>query len=443
MRTKTLFSSALLIITHFAYICLFNLSLYAEDNFQTFSEEGPSLQIRGYIKELFTLYPTDQYGAYMQTSGEKNEKNLIANLNRIRLSPEFEYRDILLVHVDYDNEIITGNYLKSTEFDLFWRTNDYNELIDFTYEPHYSQDIYYRTKIHNAYAKVIFGDLTATIGRQQIRFGSGRLWNPLDIFNPISPTEIEGAEEQKGTDALRLEYYPAMSTEITLAIAPKRVEDDIKKTDAEHADVISRIKTTIENTDLAVLGGRVSRRYMAGGDISYILFDGMLTASILYSSPEYGEPFFQGHCGYEYNFRSGIYFLAEYFYNENGLNYNQDLMTAYFIIYGGFDNLLSEETRQEYYERLSGRFLTFNQHYTGIAIGYDITPLLRGDLFSIYDFQGTGVFVTPSLKYNALQNLDVSVACMYAYKFDDDKKYSDFEYLDKYGLYYGAAVWYF
>ena len=56
---------------------------------------------------------------------------------------------------------------------------------------------------------------TATIGRQQIRFGSGKLWNPLDILNPISPTFIEGGDDQKGTDAVKLDFFPDDKTEIS------------------------------------------------------------------------------------------------------------------------------------------------------------------------------------------------------------------------------------
>lgn len=42
-------------------------------------------------------------------------------------------------------------------------------------------------------------------GRQRIPFGVGRIWNPVDIFNPIDITSIE-PDERKGTDSLRMEY---------------------------------------------------------------------------------------------------------------------------------------------------------------------------------------------------------------------------------------------
>jgi hypothetical protein len=111
-----------------------------------------------------------------------------------------------------------GNYLKSPEFDGLLRPSDYNDLFKLSREPVYDEDLYYRTRIHRLYAKIAVGNLTITGGRQLVRFGSGRLWNPLDIMNPISPTALEGIEEQKGIDARRMEYYINATTEIGLVV---------------------------------------------------------------------------------------------------------------------------------------------------------------------------------------------------------------------------------
>ncbi|MCU0822324.1 MAG: hypothetical protein MUC95_07625 [Spirochaetes bacterium] len=415
--------------------------LYAETEISETVETIPpdqkfKFKINGDFRELFTYTKTDEYTQYLFTAGPDREKNLIANLNRIRFSPEFEYEDKLLIHIDYDNEIITGNFLKSYEFNMFWRPGEYNDLCDLSGEPHYSSDLLYRSKVHNAYAKLVIDKLTATIGRQQIRFGSGRLWNPLDILNPISPMSVEGAEEQKGTDALRLEYYPGESTEIAVVFDPGRKDDKIENVQACSTNIITRFKTTIAEADIALLGGRVTERTVGGGDVSAVLFDGILSAGLIWSNPEEGRSFYQGNCGFEYNFKSGIYFLWEYFYNQNALNYNENLKQTYvqYLIFG---------MKETYYRSLSNQFLTYNQHYSGLALGYDITALLRGEIFTMYDFQGRGLFTAPSLRYNVLQNVDISLSGMIANVFKHGGRASDFDYLDKYGLYFASLTWYF
>jgi hypothetical protein len=403
-----------------------------------FNEDNPIFKITGHFKDLFTYTQTDQYSEYLSSIDRDKKKRLIADLKRVRISPEITISDWLHIHIDYDNEIITGSYLKSLEFEQYWRPPEYNDLFDLSCEPLYDEDIYYRTKIHRAFIKLIIGDLTATMGRQQIRFGSGRLWNPLDILNPISPTSIEDAEEQKGTDALRLEYYLTDRTEIALVLDQKRInnDDDPEKLNSENSNIIGRLKTTVVKTDIALLGGRVSRRGIGGVDISSILLDGILRGALLYSNPEEGRSFTQGSAGYEYNFSFGLYCLIEYFYNENGLNFNEELRGAYL-------NSLIFGINEDNYYKLSNQFLTFNQHYCGLALGYDITSLLRVEIFSIYDIQGRGIFYNPSLKYNALENLDLSAGYMQSHIFQNAEYDSDFGYMEKYGFLYASLTWYF
>ncbi len=53
-----------------------------------------------------------------------------------------------------------------------------------------------------------------------------------------------------------------------------------------------------------------------------------------------------------------------------------------------------------------------NAHYLGLAMGYDITPLVRADLFLIYDVEGNGIFISPTATWNMFQNTDLSVSVM-------------------------------
>ncbi len=448
----------ILLATVFSMSFFGNISIYAEknqetalpddrvevsdestdlDDFQDDFEEEKIFKIKGHIKNLFTYTKTDQYSEYLFSLTNRNkEKDLIADVSRIRLSPEINYSDFLHVRVDYDNEIIIGNYLETREFDLYWRPSEYNDLFDLSGEPVYNEDLLYRTKIHRAYAKFIISDFTLTLGRQQIRFGSGRLWNPLDILNPISPTFVEGASEQKGTDAVRLEYYPTETMELALVLDQKRKNDDLSNLSIDNSNVISRFKMTIDETDIAVLGGRISRRNVGGADISAVFFDGLLRGSLLYSDPEDDDSYIQSSAGYEYNFKIGLYFLVEYFYNQNGINFNKDLESAY------IESYLTGINENNYY-RLANQFLTYNQHYTGLALGYDLTTLLRAELFSIYDFQGRGIFATPSLKYNLFENIDINAGAMAGHVFSGARKTSDFDKLDKYAYYFASLTWYF
>ncbi len=392
--------------------------------------------IGGHYKNLITYFSTD---SFMDKTGKPPEqKHLISDINRIRLSAEIRFSENFLLHADIDNEIIAANYVGSKTYDLYWRQSGYNDLYDPSADTGFSGDGFYRINLHRFYAKLAAGNFTITLGRQQIRFGSGRLWNPLDMLNPISPTFVEGAEDQQGTDAARLEYYPGESTEIAFVYAPKRVDDELNSSTFanKNTNVISRIRTTVKDADLAILGGRVARRTLGGMDIAAIVRDGMLRGSFLLAFPDDGSSYVLGSAGYEYHFAGGLYCMVEYFYNQSAMNRNEELSAAYAerLIFG---------MNEERYSLLANQFLTFNRHYLGIALGYDFTPLLRGDFFSIADIEGRGLFFSPSLKYSLSQNLDISLTAMMGYIFKGSDHTSDFSEFEDHPLMSATLQWYF
>ncbi|PKL37309.1 MAG: hypothetical protein CVV44_16895 [Spirochaetae bacterium HGW-Spirochaetae-1] len=381
-------------------------------------EKGWQYKMTGQYKDLFTYQKVDEYyGTGFFPSGEKG---LAANLKRLRLSPEVTWGTMLLLHVDYDNEIMVSSYTGSHEFDAYWRPSEYNDFLDLSWDPHYSNDLYYRMKLHRAYVRLNTGDFSFTLGRQQIRFGSGRLWNPLDILNPISPTFVEGAEEQKGTDALRADWFFTSSSELSLVVNPVLANNRYGDMKFQNCNYVARAKTSIKETDVALLGGWISHRGVAGIDGATTFFDGMLRGSVLYSNPEDYDYYVQASMGYEYTFSFGLYLLAEYFFNQNGLNYNADLKNAYAA------SLISGMS-QSGYNLLANQFLTANRHYLGFVLGYDIHPLVRDDFFIIIDFEGRAAFINESLKFNAMENMDITAGLMFAFTGGGTDKISDFE----------------
>lgn len=410
-----------------------NIKSDQEDYDDYFTDDDKDIfSLKVQLKDQFTYFKTENF------SKTSKEKDLITNLSRIRISPDLNFFDYIFIHADFDNELLTGNYLKSNEFDYLWRTSDYNDLFQPSKEK-YTEDYFYRAKIHTLYGKILINDLTLTIGRQQIRYGSGRLWNPLDILNPITPLSLEGSDDQKGTDAVRTEYYLTPTMELSLVYSQKRQNDQFDELRFENSNILGRYKASVFDTEMAVLGGQVSHRNVGGADISVILFDGTLRGSAIYHNPQeeiYGESFTQASAGYEYNFSFGLYFLCEYFYNQNALNYNSDLNQTYLMsqLFG------MNDVR---YFTLSNQIMTYNQHYSGLVLGYNITPLLRIEGFSIYDYQGKGIFFYPELKYNLFENFDISAGIMKSYLFEDSNNASDFEFVKKYPFVFASLVWIF
>lgn len=72
----------------------------------------------------------------------------------------------------------------------------------FTQQPYSLHD---DTSIYRGYLEYRGETHFWTMGRQRIPLGVGRVWNPIDIFNPINSQSVE-PQERPGTEALRYEY---------------------------------------------------------------------------------------------------------------------------------------------------------------------------------------------------------------------------------------------
>jgi hypothetical protein len=409
-------------------------------------KNGPQFMFRGMVKNLYSFHRTNHYvGKDMANSYISNSflgtdrhtlttKNLSADLTRLRLSPEFRYGEILTMKTDLDSEIILSDYGMTTDFTSSWRPSQYNDFLRLSWEPYQDKNLYYRIKVHQIYAKLNVDKFTATAGRQQIRFGSGRLWNPLDILNPISPTFLEGADEQKGTDAVKFDFFPDQKTVVTAIMDFKKSNDSIRHFNMRDCNYIARVKATVETIDIAMLGAYVARRGIAGFDIASFLFEGVLRGSVIICKADSRPAYLQANVGYEYNFKKGVYLLVEYFYNQNAISHNRKIWGALYLSQANAMN-------QDAYLQLANQFLTINQHYAGAAIGYDFHPLVRGELFMIGDIQGRSVFFGPTLKINAYENLDFTIGLMGALSFDD--RSSDFSEYRKHYQYYASGSYFF
>jgi len=407
------------------------LPLHAQN--ESFSEEGWDARFSGYFKNLFMYQEREDFQDTVFDVPEK--KKLVSDLNRLRLSPEIDYGESFIFRADIDIEAVASNYTGSDEFVLLWKDSPYNEIADSKAEFAEKENLYAFAEFQNLYIKFVAGSFTGTAGRQQVRFGNSRLWNPLDLMNPFSPLSVEGSGEQPGTDALRIDWYPGESTELTLVAAPKREDDDIKKTSVGSSNYIARLKSGVKVLDVALLGGYTAKRGNAGADFTAEVFDGFLTGVILYSNPEDGDEYYQCGTGYEYTFASGVYFLMEYFYNSLPVNEDDELSAA--LIHYSLEGMDGSN-----YYILSNRMVTYNSHYASLSLGYDFFPLLRGEFFAIYDFQGKGLFLNTSLKLNALENLDLTAGVISSFV-DETERASDFEIYNKEPMYYASLQYFF
>jgi hypothetical protein len=61
-------------------------------------------------------------------------------------------------------------------------------------------------------------------------------------------------------------------------------------------------------------------------------------------------------------------------------------------------------------DRFGGsRVVAIARHQTGVMLGYDLTPTLRGDLLAIYDWSGHSAAIAPQFRYTPRGDLEVTL----------------------------------
>ena len=350
-----------------------------------------TLDLKGYYKNIALGSKTVDSDKYF------------LNLNRFRLDLTGSYKDILVLKMVYDHEGLLGDYLRSDEFRRI-KSFEGHDLSDLDWKIIDQKDFYWHHSLYRAYLRFQSEKFNLSIGRQRIAWGTGKFWNPTDIFNPFNPLQIE-RDERVGVDSVDAEFFFRPMTSINLVYAPQDSSSRSKGA--------LKFKNTYENWDFSLSGGKSLKDKIIGGDFATTIFEGGFRGETLYHFVPHGKDYFQFVLNYDYTFKNSFYVLVEYFYNSGPLS------------------------KSEFLQLIDRGTSTLTRHLVGANFGYDITPLLRGDLYMIYGLKNEGLFVHPKLRYSVSQNLEVVGGVQWF----NQRKGSEFEF--DHNLYFVYVQYYF
>ena len=232
------------------------------------------------------------------------------------------------------------------------------------------------TAVDRLYLDWTYRSLEVTAGRQRIAWGTCLVWNPLDLFNPYSVLDFD-YEEKPGSDALRVQVYTGPVSTMEAAGGPGR--------DRRHVTYGIRYLRSLGGYDLAVVGGWERQFWRLGTGWAGQIAGGGFRGEILYSSPDgtvvagsdtgiasvdgvstggkLGD-FWTAAVSYDYTFRNSLYIHGELLYNGLGTTGEAGLRWAATPVAG---------------ELGPARYSIFQE------VAYDLTPLLRGDVFVVFN----------------------------------------------------------
>ena len=349
-----------------------------------FSQGLSPFEYNGYAKYLFssTKFP------------EINER-LYDHLLHLRLNTRYYATQNLSAVMELRFRTFYGEsaYKIPNYRELIQTTHDFVELDFYLWDTKYS--IGY-LEIDRLYIDYFKDNLEATLGRQRIAWGTCWVWNPTDIFNPLQVLDFD-YEERPATDAIRVQYYTGPVTKVDVAYKPaENPYDQI---------IAGLVSLNNWDYDFNFIAGMKYKRWLAGfswaGDIYGAGFRGEVLVS---QSPDSSEdnlayykfffpnllnsnkPIFSLSLSADYTFPNTFYIHTEVLYNNVGVTENTLLYQPAATSIG-----LLTPARWNLYQEFA----------------YDITPLLRGSIFGIYNPNDKSYVIVPSLGYSIITNLDL------------------------------------
>lgn len=237
--------------------------------------------------------------------------------------------------------------------------------------------------------------LQLTLGRQRIAWGTSWVWNPIDIFNPLSVLDFD-YEERPAVDAIRAQYYTGPVSKVELAFKPAKEKNGVIA-----AGLLSFNKW---DYDFNFIGGNKAGKWFSGagwaGDISGAGFRGeiLLSQGQKVSLPS-GTGFF-GQEGAVYSLvLSGDYTFTNSFYIHTEILHNSTGVSSLTALY--------QKAAQNLGMLTAARWSLYQE------FAYDFHPLVRGGVFGLFNPDDRSFAMVPSVTYSAAENLDLLLLVMF------------------------------
>ena len=236
-----------------------------------------------------------------------------------------------------------------------------------------------------------------TVGRQRIAWGTSWVWNPTDIFNPLDVLDFD-YEERPGADAIRVQYYTGPVSKFELSVRPGKT-----KRGWIAAGLWS---TNAWDYDFNLIAGIKENRWLAGGSWSGDILTAGFRGEILVTQKP--EPLSEFQNSYQiiggtplssYNkptvsfVVSGDYTFTNSFYIHTEVLHNSDGVKKYAGLY--------------YPEAMKLGMLTPAAWSIYQEFSYDITPLIRGSIFGLFNPNDGSRVIVPSVSYSIFTNWDL------------------------------------
>lgn len=223
-------------------------------------------------------------------------------------------------------------------------------------------------EIDRLYYKQQIDRFALSVGRQAIDWGSGRFWQPMNVFGAFSPIDLD-TDYKTGIDSIYAQYFPTPFSSFSFAYVFSTQDKLSNNQKLDKHNVALRYRTQIaDNSELALLYADIlERSILAASFESDWQGLGWRIEAAHYDDQERDNlnqetSLWFWIAGIDYQFSNGSLLSFEWYQNDFGISDAQDI-DASLIDVNSFNTRPAQQQ--------------LGKQALGVSLAHDISPLLN------------------------------------------------------------------
>jgi hypothetical protein len=304
-------------------------------------------------------------------------RRFILDVGRARLKLVGAPFERIGIEVQYDNEVLLGDYVRTTQYALV--KDRVETTFDLQRDYAAGGDLVARHGLYRAIVTWSGRSTDVKMGRQRIALGTGFFWSPMDLLNPLDPTRLE-RDYRTGADAVVVEQRLGAIGRAAGMYVPS--SDRVKSVGAAY------LHGNVRGADYSVIVGHFRGDDAVGADFSSSVEGLGLRAEATATRPATGNRYARALVGADYGFANSAKLTAEVYYNGRGA---------------------SVASRYDLPGLLAGRVLSLARWYGAVAATYDVTPLIKLSTYGVVNADDGSLVLWPRLEWSAKTDVDLAI----------------------------------
>ena len=302
-------------------------------------------------------------------------RDFVLDLNRLRVRLEARPVEGIAIDVQFDTEVLLGNYLKTAQYALTKARVETS--FDLQREYVTRDEVVARSNLYRGIVTWAGKSTDVKVGRQRIALGTGFFWSPMDVLNPIDPTRLE-RDYRVGADAVLIEQKLGAVSRVSGIYVPST--NRLKSVGAGY------VHGNVRGTDYSVLLGDFQGDNVLGVNFSTSARGLGFRGEATMTGPDSGARYARVLLGADYGFANSLNLSAEAYYNGQGT---------------------LDPQRYDLNGVLSGRALNLGRWYGAVAGSYEVTPLIKVLAYGVWNAGDGSLVLWPRLEWSVRANVDL------------------------------------